>query len=107
MSMPTASPTARGAMPWSRNDPLHRSRISYVADPRASFVGGHSSGGWSSLWLQVAYPETFGGVWSTSPDPVDFRDWQGTNFTPIPIPAFLLTKTANVVRWRAAALNRS
>jgi len=40
------------------------------------FVTGHSSGGWSSLWLQVAYPETFGGVWSTAPDPVDFRDFQ-------------------------------
>lgn len=50
-----------------------------VADPRARFVSGHSSGGWSSLWLQVQYPATFGGVWSTSPDPVDFRDWQGTD----------------------------
>jgi S-formylglutathione hydrolase FrmB len=37
---------------------------------------GHSSGGWSSLWLQVAYPDVFAGVWSTSPDPVDFRDFQ-------------------------------
>jgi S-formylglutathione hydrolase FrmB len=37
---------------------------------------GHSSGGWSSLWLQVAYPETFAGCWSTAPDPVDFRDFQ-------------------------------
>ena len=37
---------------------------------------GHSSGGWSSLWLQVAYPDVFGGVWSTAPDPVDFRDFQ-------------------------------
>ncbi len=37
---------------------------------------GHSSGGWSSLWLQVAYPDFFGGVWSTAPDPVDFRDFQ-------------------------------
>src|SRR5205085_271026 len=27
-------------------------------------------------WLQVAYPESFGGVWSTAPDPVDFRDFQ-------------------------------
>jgi S-formylglutathione hydrolase FrmB len=45
-----------------------------VTDTR--YVGGHSSGGWSSLWLQVAYPEVFGGVWSTSPDPVDFRDFQ-------------------------------
>jgi hypothetical protein len=47
-----------------------------VADPRARFLTGHSSGGWSSLWLQVTYPETFGGTWSTSPDPVDFRDFQ-------------------------------
>src|SRR5205807_5638704 len=35
----------------------------------ARFVTGHSSGGWSSLWLQVAYPDFFGAVWSTSPDP--------------------------------------
>jgi hypothetical protein len=47
-----------------------------VADPRARFLTGHSSGGWSSLWLQVSYPESFGGTWSTSPDPVDFRDFQ-------------------------------
>lgn len=44
--------------------------------PAARFVTGHSSGGWSSLWLQVTYPDFFGGVWSTSPDPVDFRDFQ-------------------------------
>jgi len=42
-------------------------------------VTGHSSGGWSSLWLQVAYPESFAGCWSTSPDPVDFRDFQRVN----------------------------
>jgi S-formylglutathione hydrolase FrmB len=42
----------------------------------ARLLSGHSSGGWSSLWLQVTYPETFGGVWSISPDPVDFRDFQ-------------------------------
>jgi hypothetical protein len=47
-----------------------------IADPRARLLNGHSSGGWSSLWLQVAYPDTFGGTWSTSPDPVDFRDFQ-------------------------------
>jgi S-formylglutathione hydrolase FrmB len=40
------------------------------------FVTGHSSGGWSSLWLQVSYPDVFHGCWSTSPDPVDFRDFQ-------------------------------
>ncbi|HLJ11860.1 MAG TPA: alpha/beta hydrolase-fold protein, partial [Planctomycetaceae bacterium] len=50
-----------------------------VAKPTARFLTGHSSGGWSSLWLQVTYPENFGGTWSTSPDPVDFRDFQQIN----------------------------
>jgi hypothetical protein len=50
-----------------------------IGEPGARFVTGHSSGGWSSLWLQVAYPDTFGGCWSTSPDPVDFRDFQRVN----------------------------
>jgi S-formylglutathione hydrolase FrmB len=43
------------------------------------FTTGHSSGGWSSLWLQVSYPETFAGCWSTAPDPVDLRDFQKIN----------------------------
>jgi S-formylglutathione hydrolase FrmB len=47
-----------------------------VSDPRARLLNGHSSGGWTSLWLQVTYPDFFGGTWSTSPDPVDFRDFQ-------------------------------
>lgn len=50
-----------------------------VTDAKARFVKGHSSGGWSSLWLQVTYPDAFGGVWSTAPDPVDFRDYQQSN----------------------------
>lgn len=54
-------------------------RFRTVAASTARFVTGHSSGGWSSLWLQVNYPDTFGGVWSTSPDPVDFRDYQQVN----------------------------
>jgi S-formylglutathione hydrolase FrmB len=48
---------------------------------RARLVTGHSSGGWSSLWLQVTYPDHFAGVWSTSPDPVDFRDFQKIDLT--------------------------
>jgi hypothetical protein len=47
-----------------------------VSDPRARFLTGHSSGGWSSLWVQVSHPQDFAGTWSTSPDPVDFRDFQ-------------------------------
>lgn len=50
-----------------------------IGTPNTRLVTGHSSGGWSSLWLQVAYPNTFGGCWSTSPDPVDFRDFQRVN----------------------------
>lgn len=40
------------------------------------YVTGISSGGWSSLWLQVAYPDSFAACWSHCPDPVDFRDFQ-------------------------------
>ncbi len=50
-----------------------------IGKPTARFLTGHSSGGWSSLWLQVAYPDFFGGTWSTAPDPVDFRDFQRIN----------------------------
>ena len=53
-----------------------------VASPGARFLTGHSSGGWASLWLQVTYPDFFGGTWSTSPDPVDFRSFCGFNATP-------------------------
>ncbi len=54
-------------------------RFRSVGVPAARFLTGHSSGGWSSLWLQVTYPDDFGGTWSTAPDPVDFRDFQRIN----------------------------
>jgi pimeloyl-ACP methyl ester carboxylesterase len=47
-----------------------------IDEPTARFLTGHSSGGWASLWLQIRYPEVFGGTWSCAPDPVDFRDFQ-------------------------------
>lgn len=47
-----------------------------VAEPTARFVTGHSSGGWSSLWLVVNYPRLIGGCWSTAPDSADFRDFE-------------------------------
>jgi S-formylglutathione hydrolase FrmB len=52
-----------------------------IAAASGRFLTGHSSGGWSSLWLQITYPDFFGGVWSTSPDPVDFRDFQRIDLT--------------------------
>jgi len=40
---------------------------------------GHSSGGFTVLWLQTHYPETFAACVSSSPDPVDFRSFQKVN----------------------------
>src|SRR5262249_41422962 len=47
-----------------------------LGEPAPRFLTAHPSGGWSSLWLQITYPDFFGGTWSTAPDPVDFRDFQ-------------------------------
>ncbi|PYS46953.1 MAG: enterochelin esterase [Acidobacteria bacterium] len=52
--------------------------------PSGRLLTGHSSGGWSTLWLQVNYPEVFGGTWSTSPDPVDFHKFTGPDLTKTP-----------------------
>ncbi len=51
-------------------------RYRTVPQPSARMLTGHSSGGWASLWLQINYPDMFGGTWSVAPDPVDFRDFQ-------------------------------
>lgn len=59
--------------------PAIEKRYRALGTTATRFVTGHSSGGWSSLWLQVTYPDHFGGVWSTAPDPVDFRDFQRVN----------------------------
>lgn len=42
----------------------------------ARLLTGHSSGGWTVLWLQTHYPKIFAACWSSSPDPVDFRSFQ-------------------------------
>ncbi|RYG96227.1 MAG: hypothetical protein EON58_12535, partial [Alphaproteobacteria bacterium] len=47
--------------------PALEKRFKLKAEPSARLLNGHSSGGWTSLWLQVAYPDTFGGTWSTAP----------------------------------------
>lgn len=59
--------------------PALEEKFRAIGKPGARFVTGHSSGGWSSLWLQITYPDIFGGCWSTAPDPVDFRDFQRIN----------------------------
>jgi len=56
--------------------PALEKKYNLAAKPAARLLRGHSSGGWSTLWLAITYPETFGATWSTSPDPVDFRRFQ-------------------------------
>ena len=40
------------------------------------FLAGHSSGGWTAMWLQVKNPDFFGGAWALAPDPIDFHYFQ-------------------------------
>ena len=41
--------------------------------PNARVLSGLSTGGWAALALQIFYPDSFIGTWSSCPDPVDFR----------------------------------
>ena len=62
--------------------PYLEKKYRVVPNATARFLTGHSSGGWSTLWLQVAYPDFFGGTWPTAPDPVDFRSFTGVDASP-------------------------
>jgi enterochelin esterase-like enzyme len=73
--------------PWGRAlteefIPYLEKHFRLMPRPYARFLMGHSSGGWSTLWLQITYPEVFGGTWSTAPDPVDLRSFTGIDVTP-------------------------
>lgn len=72
------------------------------AMPSGRFLTGHSSGGWSTLWVMITHPDFFGGTWSTSPDPVDFRNFTGPDLTNPAQNAFtnLSGKEFNLVRFR-------
>src|SRR5712671_1121636 len=68
--------------PWGRAlteefVPALEQEFGAFAAPAGRFLTGHSSGGWSSLWLQVTWPTFWNGTWSTAPDSVDFRDFTG------------------------------
>ncbi len=56
--------------------PFLEERFRLVAKPEARVVTGHSSGGWTSLHLALAYPGTFGACFASAPDPVDFSAFQ-------------------------------
>lgn len=57
--------------------PALEQRYRMIREPYARVLTGNSTGGWGSLAMQIYYPESFGGVWATSPDPVDFRLYYG------------------------------
>lgn len=59
--------------------PALEAKYSLRKNAKARLLRGHSSGGWSTLWLATTYPETFGACWSSAPDPVDFRRFQRIN----------------------------
>ena len=59
--------------------PYIEKKYRVIPNSPARLLTGQSSGAWASMWLQVNYPGTFGGVWSVSPDPLDFRDFCGIN----------------------------
>jgi hypothetical protein len=66
--------------PWGRalsSELIPSLEAQYRMDARPSgrFLFGHSSGGWTRVWLQVTYPRLFGGAWPSSPDPTDFHDF--------------------------------
>lgn len=59
--------------------PALERRYRLIAKPEARIITGHSSGGWTTLWLATEYPQVFGAAWSSGPDPVDFNAFQKIN----------------------------
>ncbi|MCA6075098.1 alpha/beta hydrolase [Fulvivirga sedimenti] len=59
--------------------PYIESKYRGTDDAATRFVDGCSTGGWVSLGLQLYYPDTFGGVFSFSPDAIEFENYQLIN----------------------------
>ncbi len=59
--------------------PALEKKYPLISEPSARIVAGHSSGGWSTVWLAMQYPQSFGFAFAGSPDPVDFHAFQKIN----------------------------
>lgn len=59
--------------------PHLESKFRMIPEANQRFLVGQSTGGYGTLWLQLNYPDAFGGCWSVSPDPVDFSSFSGVN----------------------------
>lgn len=77
----------------------------------ARLLTGHSSGGWTVLWLQTQYPKIFDGCWSSAPDPVDFKAFQKINiyedknmFYDKDGAPFLVATVAGFIPWASAKM---
>jgi hypothetical protein len=77
MDSPNHGPRARALV--EEFIPELERRFHLAPSPEARIVTGHSSGGWSSLWLGLTHAATFGACWSSAPDPVDFHAFQMTD----------------------------
>jgi len=54
-------------------------RFRCISKGYARVLTGGSTGGWESLALQIFHPDFYGGTWTFSPDPIDFRNVEGIN----------------------------
>jgi enterochelin esterase-like enzyme len=59
--------------------PYIENKYRNTSTPETRFVDGCSTGGWVSLGLQLYYPDHFNGVFSYSPDAVEFENYQLVN----------------------------
>jgi pimeloyl-ACP methyl ester carboxylesterase len=59
--------------------PYIKKNYRVIPEAGGRLLTGQSSGAWAALWLQVTYPDHFGGAWPVSPDPVDFRNFCGVD----------------------------
>lgn len=59
--------------------PALEKKYPLISEASARIVTGHSSGGWSTVWLGMQYPGTFGHAFAGAPDPVDFHSFQKIN----------------------------
>lgn len=59
--------------------PYIESKYRGTDTPKTRFVDGCSTGGWVSLGLQLYYPDHFNGVFSYSPDAIEFENYQLIN----------------------------
>ena len=59
--------------------PALEAKYPLIPKPHARLLRGHSSGGWSSVWLAINHPDVFGGAWASAPDPVSFARFQNVD----------------------------